>query len=344
MSNDRLPRFSVIICTRNEEKYISRCIDSLLSNNYPSNLVQVLVCDGKSTDNTRRIVKHYAREHTHIQLLDNPRLTTPYGFNLGIDNANSDIIAVLSAHSEVAPDWIEKNVYALYKHPEVEGVGGLMTTVGDDYRGNAISLALSSTFGVGNSSFRVGAKPGYVDTIVFGAYRRTTFEKYGKFDEELSRNQDDEFNYRINWKGGKLWFDPRIKSKYFSRYSVWGVLRQFAQYGFWKPLVFKKCPGVFAWRQLIPPLFVLTSITFAVAAIIWPVFWWMLIAISMLYFLFSGLFAVRIALQSGLRYLPLLPIIFLMVHFAYGLNFLYGIFYFLVLGLSVKSRHAALTR
>jgi len=132
-SNDRLPRFSVIICTRNEEKYISRCIESLLLNSYPSSLVQILVFDGNSTDSTRKIVEKYTIKYNNIQIFDNPKLTTPHGFNLGIKKANGDIIAILSAHSEVASDWIEKNVYALRRHPEVCGVGGRMTTVGQGF-------------------------------------------------------------------------------------------------------------------------------------------------------------------------------------------------------------------
>ena len=81
--------------------------------------------------------------------------------------------------------------------------------------GNSIRIAQSSIFGVGGVSFRnKRSKANFVQTLAFGAYKREIFELIGGYDEELIKNQDDEFNFRMNQKGYKIWLDPDIKSYY----------------------------------------------------------------------------------------------------------------------------------
>jgi len=344
VDRSRPPAFTVIVCTRNEEDRISACLDSLLASTYPLDRVQILVCDGRSTDATRSIVQRIADEYDCVRLLDNPGLTAPRGFNLGVESATGDVIAILSAHAEAAPDWIEQCIKALQEHPEVAGVGGEMATVGEGRGGAVIADALSCPFGVGYNRFRVGGKPGYADTVVFGAYRRDTFKTYGGFDEELARNQDDEFNYRLRSRGAKLWFDPRIRSTYCARSSLRLLYRQYAQYGFWKPLVYRKCPGTFAWRQLMPPAFVVSLAVASVLGFFWAPAWWALAAIGGLYVSAAAALSARIAMRLRSCSAVALPLAFLTIHLAYGAHFLSGFLYFRVLGLAPRARHAKLTR
>ncbi len=336
------PLFTVVICTRNEEQYIAQCLDSLLGGTYPLDCVQIIVCDGHSTDNTRVILEEYVRQNDCIEVMDNPGLSAPIGFNVGINAAQGDYVSILSAHSTVAVDWIERNVEVIAEHPMAVGVGGHMITEGEGCWGRAIAAAVSSRFGVGNSSFRVGASSGWVDTVVFGAYRRDAFERFGLFDEELTRNQDDEFNYRINAMGGKLWFDSSILTTYYSRSSPRQLYRQYAQYGYWKPLVLKKCPGVFGWRQLVPPCFVLTL----ASSLLLGLLWWPAFIIMALVLACYGLMAIAASILAAKRRFHLallLPIIFVIVHFAYGMHFLWGTAC-LILGQKPKARHSVLTR
>ena len=58
---------SIVIPCRNEEKYIGRCIDSILSQDYSQDKLSVFVCDGKSTDNTAAIVYDYAVKHKNVR-------------------------------------------------------------------------------------------------------------------------------------------------------------------------------------------------------------------------------------------------------------------------------------
>jgi len=81
-----------------------------------------------------------------------------------------------------------------------------------------------------------------VDTVPFPAYTRSIIQRAGLYDEELVRNQDDEYNYRIRKLGGKILLAGDIHSKYFSRSSLCALARQYFQYGFYKVRVFQKHP------------------------------------------------------------------------------------------------------
>ena len=83
------------------------------------------------------------------------------------------------------------------------------------------------------------------------------FKKIGFFDEELVRNQDDEMSYRIQKFGGKIFFNPKIKSVYYSRTNLKRLFKQYFQYGLFKPLVFYKTKYGMQFHHFIPTLFVL---------------------------------------------------------------------------------------
>jgi hypothetical protein len=191
----------------------------------------------------------------------------------------------------------------------------------------AIAIALSHPFGVGNSYFRIGAAtPRWVDTVPFGCYRREVFDTIGLFDEELARNQDDEFNHRLIRRGGRVLLLPDVVSHYYARGSLRHVARMFYQYGYFKPLVARKVGRVMTGRQLVPPAFVAGL---AVAALLAA--WWRPAAIAL--GLMGGLYALAVAAVAaaqalGRRAPPRVAVAlvatFPAVHFGYGLGFLRG--------------------
>src|SRR5207244_5687302 len=79
----------------------------------------------------------------------------------------------------------------------------------------------------------------------------------GLFDEELVRDQDDEFNYRLRKYGGRILLSPTIRSKYLSRSTIPSLSRQYFQFGWWKVRVLQKHPGQMRRSHFIPALFVL---------------------------------------------------------------------------------------
>ncbi|MDR1070725.1 MAG: glycosyltransferase, partial [Gracilibacteraceae bacterium] len=171
------PEVSVIIPVRDEEKHIDHCLASVFGQDFPAERLEVLLIDGMSADGTLERAARWQNEHPNIRLLENPGRTAPRAMNIGIRAARGRYIVRLDAHSSYALDYISQCLLYLEK-TGADNVGGVMETKGEGFWGTAIALMLSSRFGVGGASFRVGAADGYVDTVPFGAFRRETFDRY----------------------------------------------------------------------------------------------------------------------------------------------------------------------
>ena len=111
---------------------------------------------------------------------------------------------MLGGHTEIVPDFVS-NCVRLLEQEKADCVGGPLETVCETPKAEAISLAMSSPFGVGGVAFRTGTQEEkYVDTVAFGAYTREIIERAGALDEEMVRNQDDEYNYRLRKLGARI--------------------------------------------------------------------------------------------------------------------------------------------
>ncbi|HJX39110.1 MAG TPA: glycosyltransferase family 2 protein [Anaerolineae bacterium] len=319
-----LPLVSVIVAMRNEEGFIEKCLDSLGQQDYPQELLEILVIDGRSTDSSREVVGAKQRSMPHLSLLDNERRVSPVAFNIGIRQARGEILTIISAHSYLAPDYVSRCVEYLTK-TDADCVGGPIETVGETDTARAIALAMSSPFGVGDALFRYSQQETYVDSLAFGAYRREVFQRVGLFDEELVGSEDDEFNYRLRSQGGKLLLTPAIRSFYHGRSSFGALCRQYFRYGLGKMRVLAKHPRLVRLRHLIPALFVLALALLALLSLVHPFFALLLAIVVGSYLIVSLLVSFRIASRHGWRFLLLLPLAFACLHLAYGTGFLLGI-------------------
>jgi len=318
---------SIIMPCRNEEIFISQCIDSIIANNYPHDKLQVLVIDGRSTDRTREIVEGYVKEFPFITLLDNPDKIQTLATNIGICLAEGKFILRMDAHAEYPRDFISKSV-SWIKKSEADCVGGLMVTKpgNKSHNAKAISLALSHPFGVGNAHFRIGSQePKYVDTVPFGCYRKNLFEKVGLFNEKLNRTDDIEFNLRLKKAGGKILLVPEIQSYYYARSNLWELVKQNFGNGFWilYSLRFAKIP--FSGRHLVPFSFILSLLGTYLLSLLYQPFIYLFVAILGIYLLVNVLFSLKLSLKHGLKYFPFLVASFLTLHFSYGFGSLWGI-------------------
>ena len=316
---------SIVIPCFNEEKYIGECLSSIVNQTYPQNLIEVIVVNGNSTDSSVNKIKEFDSKLSNLILLDNPKRITPVGLNIGVQQAKGKVIVILGAHSFVADDFIENAVKEL-NESDVDCVGGPITNKGTTFVGKAIALAMQSSFGVGNSLFRVSDKKQYVDTVAFGAYRREIFGKIGYFDETLTRNQDFEFNQRIIQSGKKILLTPKIRSFYYCRSSLSKLFKQYFLYGFWKGKVIKKNISFFKVRYQIPVLFVLTIIILGVGGLFHHFLWCLLGFMLMIYLFLSLLVSIYLGMGKNQKYIPILPIVFTTLHFAFGFGLISVIF------------------
>lgn len=320
---------SIIIPCRNEENYIKQCINSFLNQSYPKELIEIIIADGMSTDNTRNIINEISKENTNVVLIDNKKFTAPAGMNLGIKKSKSDIIIIFGAHAYADKDFVKENVLAL-ENKEVGCAGGVITTINDSIKGEAIAEAMSCPFGVGNALFRYADKEAFVDTVGFGAYDRKFITDIGLFDEELVRNQDDELNFRVQKTGKKILLNPKIKSTYFSRGDFKKLWRQYYQYGFWKVRVIQKHKKPASIRHLIPLMFVLFLLFGGIGSIFSNLIRIGYFSTILLYLLLDATFSLKVCKKKSFTHFPYLFITFPILHISYGVGFILGIFNFYI--------------
>ncbi len=324
------PLVSIVMPIRNEARHIGRCLEAVLAQDYAAEQIEVLIADGMSADATRARIEETleharaaGRPARQLQLIDNPERIVSTALNRAIRLAHGEIILRVDGHCVIAPDYVRRCVEGL-QTIAADCVGGTIQTVGETPVARAIALAQSAPFGVGGARFRYTTVPGYVDTLAFGAYRRVVFERIGLFDEELVRNQDDEFNLRLTRAGGKIWLDPQIRSTYYSRATLRALARQYFEYGFWKVRVIQKHGRPASWRHLVPALFWGVLVLALAASVITGSAWW--IAAVVLPYVGACLVAAAVlAARHGWHALVYAPPAFMAMHLAYGAGFWAGL-------------------
>ncbi len=321
------PRVSIIVPCRNERRHIAACLDSILANEYPSDSLEILVVDGASDDGTRALLEEYARTTGNIRWLDNPSRTAPAALNIGIRNSHGDIVMRMDAHCRYPHNYVA----SLVRWLEVSGadnVGGAWRTLpgSDTAVARAIAAAMSHPFGVGNAKFRLGTTvPQWVDTVPFGCYRRSVFDRVGLFDEELVRNQDDEFNQRLIQGGGRILLVPDAQIDYYARDSVRNVARMYYQYGFFKPLAIRKLGRVGTFRQAVPGGLVASL---AILLALSPWFFLARAAFVSLFLVYGaaiGISSLHAGRRHGVRVSAALLFVFPVIHFSYGIGSILGL-------------------
>jgi succinoglycan biosynthesis protein ExoA len=319
------PFVSVLLPVRNEASFIERSLGAVLAQDYPLQRIEILIADGLSQDGTRQIIWGLQQQRSNIKIVDNPGKIVATGLNTALRQAKGEVIVRVDGHCEIAPNYIRRCVAHLV-NDKVEAVGGPVETIGESYVARGISAAMSSRFGVGGSVFRVANhKTQFTDTVAFPAYTRAVMERAGPFDEELVRNQDDEYNYRLRKLGVKILLASDVASRYYSRATLPRLSSQYFQYGYWKVRVMQKHAGQMRFRQFAPPLFVGALLLALLLLPILPAAGYVLGFIAGAYAVAVTAASILSAGKNGWQLLPLLPISFVILHLSYGSGFLVGL-------------------
>lgn len=330
MSTQETNTVSIIVPCYNEAKYIKSFLDNLKSQNSANNIGEIIIADGMSDDGTRTILFEQSKESKLIRVVDNKSRFVSHGLNLAIKEAKGEIIIRMDMHTIYAKNYIEMCIKTL-KYTGAQNVGGPARTTATSYIQRANGLAYSSKFSVGGARFHFDDYEGFVDTVTYGCWWKATLLNIGLFDEKLIRNQDDELNYRIIKSGGKIWQSPQIKSWYFPRDTLRGIFKQYMQYGYWKVEILKKHKMPSSWRQLMPATFLLTLFAFGITAtmfnISYIIFWAIITSYLTANFIFSIL---SCNAKNTHKYILVMPFIFMMYHFGYGIGYIFGLLRVLV--------------
>lgn len=323
------PTVSIVVPCFNEEKRIHILLDAIFAQTYPRHCIDVTIADGHSTDRTREVIAAFQQEHPDlaIKVIDNDARTIPAGINRAIAASQGEIIIRLDGHSSPYPDYVERIVTAL-EEEKGQNVGGVweIRPGAETWVARAIAIAAAHPLGVGDALYRHAKQAAVVDTVPFGAWKRSLVNEIGGYDESLLSNEDYELNARIRQRGGKIWLDPAIRSVYFARPTFAALARQYGRYGFWKFQMLRRYPGTLRWRQALPPLFVVSLLGNLLLAPAWPVFGWLLAFELLAYFGILSLAGLRSTIQHRGAFLLFgLPLAITVMHIAWGSGFLWSI-------------------
>lgn len=312
---------TVICPIYNEEKYIAKCIESIMQQDFPKDKLEVLFVDGMSKDRTREIINLYLPKCPYIRVLDNPMKIVPYAMNKGILEAKGEVIIRIDAHTIYEKNYFSTLVKRLYDLG-ADNVGAVCKTdvLNKNSKTLAIREVLSNRFGVGNSIFRTGIdRVMEVDTVPFGCWRREVFDKYGLYDVRLVRNQDIELNKRILRGGGKIFIVPDTYCTYLARETFSGLAKNNFGNGKWNILTvyFTKQFDSLSLRHFIPLIFVLSIvIPTLLSTIFLPLILFSLLSL-LAYILLLGSVSLKLSITKRLNFFYLL-ISFIILHVSYG--------------------------
>lgn len=321
-------KVAVIIPTLNEEKFIARCLDSVIEQSYPFRDMDVMVVDGGSNDRTREIVEEYGRKYINIRFIHNPGRIQSIAFNIGVVNSDAPYIVRLDAHALYKPYYIEGCIKGLEGDSKRGNVGGQWDIQPQNDSLWAITNAILnySKFGIGGASYRIGAKAGDVDTVPFGSFPRTMIEKIGGMRDDLPRGEDNEFNSRIKRAGYSIYFDPAIECIYYARPTLKASCRQMYANGESIGHLFYVDRDSIGLRHMIPLIFVIGIIGGTILSLVFLPFVYLLLAGLCLYFLCDFVASLLAAKEHGWKFLLPLFVMFFCVHFSYGWGTIVGFF------------------
>ena len=308
-------RVTIAMPAYNEEKFIESCIASVQAQDYPADLIEILVADGRSTDKTRDILARLRASDPRIRVIDNPARLQAAGLGLLVKEATGDVIVRMDVHAEYAPDYVRKCVETL-ERTGADNVGGAQRAKAKTRFQRALCAALQSPLGVGGARYRSSESEGFVDTVFLGAFRRKVFETIGLWDPGAITNEDAELNQRILDSGGQIYLSRDIVVHYFPRESLTTLAKQYYKYGRGRARTLLKLGTVPTLRPFGPFLMVAS----AAAMIAFPPAWPLLPAAFATYALATGAEAVRLAHREGIRGIATAWAIFPTLHVSHGIG------------------------
>jgi len=324
-----MPLISIVVPILNEEKFIADFLDSVVNFQLPESCsTEILLYDGRSKDNTREIVEKYIKNNPNIFLFDNPGKIQSYAMNLGIKQAKGEYILRLDAHSIYPKDYLYL-IYTTAIRTHSENTGGMMITMPYDnsYKASVIQALTTHRFGVGNSSFRTGAKEGKSDTVPYGFYRKDLFDKIGYFDERLARAQDYELNRRIIKLGGTIWLNPEIQIHYYNQPDIFMFLKkQILREAPYNAYMWYLAPYTFALRHAITAVFAMGVLCGIALSILFRPMTYLFSGVMALYVLLALFSAIQQAVRfKRILHVLVLPVCFFLYHFLHGCGVIWGL-------------------
>lgn len=324
---------AIVIPTLNEERFISRCLNSIIKQTYEFEKMDVMIIDGGSNDKTKDIVAEYQKSHQNIRFIENKKKIQSVAFNIGFKKSTAPYIIRLDAHAEYDSKYISLCIENLKQDEKRGNVGGRWNILpfNQSIWAQTNAILNHSRFGIGGAAFRVSNEAHNTDSVPFGAFPRKIIEKIGGMREDLPRGEDNEYNSRIRKAGYKIFFDPNIISSYFARPTLGASCKQMYANGNSIGYLYYIDREAIGIRHLVPLLFVVSGLFSIIISVLWSPFCYVFCGGLALYIIADAIASIMGAKDNVKCTLPLF-ILFFCVHVSYGMGTIAG----LIKGLKTK--------
>lgn len=314
MEETTQPFVTIAIASSEDERRIEACVRCALAQDYPAELLEILVADAMSMDATREIVLRLAEHAPRVRMLDNTKRTRAAALNTILRAGRGEIIVPMDPGGDYARTHVTKCVQALASSP-ADHLAIVPRVSGRTLVERALSAVQTTklAFAAGAELAR-GSEP---LPALLGAVRRRVFDRVGLFDPGTNVEEDDELSHRITQAGGAVTVrrdivvhkaDATSFRDLFSRHYQLGRSRarrtvkerRLASVRVLGPLAIVVGGGVLAATSTIQPI---TPIALAAYALV------------------TGAAAVRVARGEGFATIPIAWAAFPVMHVAHGVGF-----------------------
>lgn len=320
---------TVVLPVRNEGAHLDAILGDLLRQDFPRERMEILVVDGRSTDDSRERVRRLAAGDPRIRLLDNPRRLSSAARALGATAARGRYVAYVDGHCRIDSPALLSDMVALFERTGADCLARPQPLVPSDPGrvARAIAAARTSPFGHSTKSEIFCDREAEVSPVSSGAmYRREVFATVGPYDPAFDACEDVELNWRVKAAGLRSFSSPRLAVRYEPRRTFRALFRQMGRYGLGRARLHRKFPQAFTLESAIPPAFVLGLPVLAASPLLPRTLALVVVAGYALYALLALLFSARAAARANA--LPLLPLVawaFPTIHAGLGIGYLRGL-------------------
>lgn len=259
------PFVSVVITVYNAERYLARCLDSLLALDYPRDRFEIVIVDASSKDRTQDLVREAAARAKsqggpEVRLFEKPG-SIGVGRNEGVRHARGEFVAVTDGDMSVSREWLRELLAAFAYEDRIGATGGPNNTATQDLASKSVACVpvhgptLDEVALLGRNRYHepfVSSSDWYTNVTRNSMYRRDVLLQVGSFAEELISTEDPELNERIHRAGWKTAYNPKAVVRHFHRASLGAFYRQQRHYAYGHADTTLKRPYMRRPKQFLP--------------------------------------------------------------------------------------------
>jgi hypothetical protein len=308
------PFVTIAIAACEDEARIESCLRCAIAQDYPKELVEILVADAMSMDATREIVVRVAGEEPRVRMLDNPKRTRAAALNAILRAGRGEIVVPMDPGGDYGKTHVTKCVQALAASP-ADHLAIVPRATGRTLVERALSAAQKTklAFAAGAELAR-GSEP---VPALLGAVRRRVFDRVGMFDPGTRVEEDDELSHRITESGGAVTVRRDIVVHKGDAGSFKELFKRQYLLGRSRARRTVKERRLASIRALAPLAIVVGGGALVATSSIQPITPFALAA----YALVTGAAAVRVARGEGIVTIPIAWAAYPVMHVAHGVGF-----------------------